>query len=49
MRLPRRYLVLKYGPNLPLFDERFINYGYNKIEYMEQLRFYRTAWVWGER
>lgn len=49
LRLPRRYLVLKYGPNLPLFDERFINYGYNKIEYMEQLRFYRTAWVWGER
>lgn len=39
-RFPCRYLVLKYVPDLPLFDERFINYGYNKIEYMEQLRFY---------
>lgn len=34
------YLVLKYTPSLPLFDERFINYGYNKIQYMEHLRFY---------
>ena len=38
-----RYLVLKYTKDLPLFDERFINYGYNKIEYMEQLRFYSRA------
>lgn len=37
-----RYLVLKYTSELPLFDERFVNYGYNKIEFMEQLRFYRT-------
>ena len=27
-------------PELPLFDERFVNYGYNKIEYTEQLRYY---------
>ena len=31
---------MKYDPSLPLFDERFINYGYNKIEYMEQLRYH---------
>ena len=37
-------LVRKWS-GLPRFDERFFNYGYNKIEYMEQLRFYRTAWV----
>ena len=35
-----RYLVLKYTSELPLFDERFVNYGYNKIQYIEQLRFY---------
>ena len=33
-------MVLKYTPDLPLFDERFVNYGYNKIEYTEQLRYY---------
>lgn len=33
-------MVLKYTPELPLFDERFVNYGYNKIEYTEQLRYY---------
>lgn len=37
------YLVLKYTPSLPLFDERFINYGYNKIQYMEHLRYYRMS------
>ena len=24
---------------MPLFDERFINYGYNKIEWIETLRY----------
>lgn len=38
-----RYMVLKYTPSLPLFDERFVNYGYNKIQYMEQLRYYCIA------
>ena len=37
--------MLRYNEDTLLFDERFINYGYNKIEYMEQLRFYRTARV----
>ena len=32
------YVVLKYTPELPLFDERFVNYGYNKVEFFETLR-----------
>ena len=27
------YMMLRLSPSLPLFDERFINYGYNKVEY----------------
>ena len=38
IHLISRYLVLKYTSSLPLFDERFVNYGYNKIEYTQQLR-----------
>ena len=33
-----RYLVLKYTSELPLFDERFVNYGYNKVQYVDHLR-----------
>ena len=33
-----RYLVLKYSPEMDLFDERFINYGCNKVQYVDLLR-----------
>ena len=33
------YLLLKKTADLPSFDERFVNYGYNYISYIETLRF----------
>ena len=30
--------MLKYTPETPLFDERFVNYGYNKVQLIEHLR-----------
>ena len=33
-----RYTILKYTPSTPLFNEEFVNYGYNKIQYFEHLR-----------
>lgn len=36
-----RYVMLKYTEQTPLYDERFVNYGYNKIQFIEQLKFYR--------
>ena len=33
-----RYVILKYTPFTPLFYEQFINYGYNKVQYVEHLR-----------
>ena len=32
------YVLLRYGESTPLFDERFINYGYNKVQLIEHLR-----------
>ena len=32
------YLVLKYDPEMDLFDERFVNYGCNKVQYVDLLR-----------
>ena len=32
------YLMVRLYPDLPLFDDRFVNYGYNKVEYVENLR-----------
>ena len=32
------YVMLKYTPNTPLFDERFYDYGYNKVQLFEHLR-----------
>ena len=32
------YLMVRRSPSLPLFDERFINYGYNKVQWVEHLR-----------
>lgn len=33
-----RYVILKYTPLTPLFYEQFINYGYNKVQFVEHLR-----------
>ena len=38
----RSYLMLKYTDFIPLYDERFVNYGYNKIQYVEHLRLFRV-------
>ena len=32
------YVMLRYSPETPLFDERFVNYGYNKVQLIEHLR-----------
>ena len=40
-RLIDRYVMLKYTEQTPLYDERFVNYGYNKIQFIEQLKYYR--------
>lgn len=32
------YVLLRYSPGTPLFDERFVNYGYNKVQLFEHLR-----------
>ena len=34
----RRYLILRKSAKLPAFDERFVNYGYNKVQLFENLR-----------
>ena len=33
-----RYVLLKRTPQTPLFDERFVDYGYNKVQLVEHLR-----------
>ena len=33
------YVMLRRSPNTPLFDERFVNYGYNKVQWLEHLRY----------
>lgn len=32
------YVLLRYDAETPLFDERFANYGYNKVQLIEHLR-----------
>ena len=32
------YVLLKRSPSTPVFDERFVDYGYNKIQLVEHLR-----------
>lgn len=32
------YFIVKYTPNTGLYEEGYINYGFNKIEYFEYLR-----------
>ena len=33
------YYVLKKGKDTPLYDERFVNYGYNKMQHMRHLTY----------
>ena len=33
------YVMVRKTPSLPRFSERFINYGYNKVQWLEHLRF----------
>ena len=39
------YVVVKRHPELPLFNESFVNYAYNKVQWLEHLRYvgYRYA------
>ena len=32
------YLLIKKTPTLPLYDERFVGYGWNKVQWIENLR-----------
>ena len=32
------YVLLPYSSGTPLFDERFVDYGYNKVQLIEHLR-----------
>ena len=33
------YVMVRRTEILPLFDERFINYGFNKVQWIENLRY----------
>lgn len=33
------YVMVRKTTSLPRFDERFVNYGYNKVQWLEHLRF----------
>lgn len=37
-RFQEPYLLLKYDSNTLFFDERFINYGCNKVQYVDHIR-----------
>ena len=37
--LKGRYLIVRKSEYMPLFDERFINYGYNKQQWVENLQY----------
>lgn len=30
--------MMRYLPSTPLFDERFVDYGCNKVQYIDRLR-----------
>ena len=32
-------MMLHYSPSLPLFGEQFVDYGYNKVQWLEHLRY----------
>lgn len=33
------YLLVHKTENLPLYDERFVGYGWNKVQWIEHLRY----------
>ena len=37
-RLQERYVMMRYLPSTPLFDERFVDYGCNKVQFIDRLR-----------
>lgn len=37
-RFQEPYVMLRYLPSTPLFDERFVDYGCNKVQYIDNLR-----------
>ena len=38
-RFMEPYVMVRRTEHLPLFDERFINYGFNKVQWIENLRY----------
>ena len=32
------YVMVKHSPSTPMYDSRFIDYGFNKMSYIEKLR-----------
>ncbi|KAK8806284.1 hypothetical protein WA171_007368 [Blastocystis sp. BT1] len=38
-RFMEPYVMVRRSETLPLFDERFINYGFNKVQWIEYLRY----------
>ena len=38
-RFMEPYVMVRRSEKLPLFDERFINYGFNKVQWIEHLRY----------
>ena len=41
------YVLLKRSSNTPLFDERFKNYGYNKVQLIEHLKYKGSYYDYG--
>ena len=33
------YVMVRKCDSMPMFDERFVNYGYNKVQWLEHLRY----------
>ena len=38
------YVMLRYSKSTPIFDERFYDYGYNKVQLFEHLRAAGFQW-----
>ena len=39
------YFIVKLTPTTPVYDERFIDYGFNKIQYFEHLRCEEQSYI----
>lgn len=37
-RFQEPYVIMRYTPSTLLFDERFVDYGCNKVQYIDHLR-----------